>query len=130
MATLGIAQVRFYSDGNENNTEKFNLTGLEDNEEEKKLIHTDFCSNEAFKDFIPIRRLGIQTLPGTRFYLNGNTEPVIVGPSGVYELDLSSETSAVLSSLSFDIKSMEIINNLSNGYLIIDMIYNKEDGTA
>lgn len=120
MATLGIAQIRFYSDGNDNNT-KINGTSIN---------YIDFCAPDAFKNFIPIRRLGIQTLPGTRFFLNGNTEPIIVGPTGVYELDLANETSAVLSSLSFDLQSMEIINDLPNGYLIIDMIYNKEDSTS
>ena len=40
----------------------------------------------------PIVQLGIQTLPGTKFYLNNSIEPIIVGYTGIYELDLDNQT--------------------------------------
>jgi hypothetical protein len=44
-------------------------------------------------------------LPGTRFYLNNNIEaPVIVGPTGIYELDL--ENISEINNLYFDLKSL------------------------
>ena len=36
-----------------------------------------------------IASLGIQTLPGVKFYLNNSqVDPIIIGPSGIYELGI------------------------------------------
>jgi hypothetical protein len=37
---------------------------------------------------MPIVQLGIQSVPGTKFYLNGSNNPIIIGNTGIYELDL------------------------------------------
>ena len=73
---------------------------------------------------IPIIQLGIQSLPGTKFYLNNSYNPVIIGNTGIYELDLNGL--AEVTSLQFDQKTLQAIHNNSNAYLIIDIIY--EDG--
>ena len=70
-----IMQFRYYSKGDEKNSPHYiTIAGL--------------TTGQIFRDFLPMSHLGIQTLPGTRFYLNGNTYPVIVGHSGLYELEL------------------------------------------
>lgn len=81
-----------------------------------------YCNETSFSYFAPIEQLGIQTLPGTKFYLNQSEEPIIIGGTGIYELDLRN-TTAILSSLRFDAESMDIIDKVDNGYLIIDIVY-------
>lgn len=81
-----------------------------------------YCNETSFSYFAPIEQLGIQTLPGTKFYLNQSLDPIIIGGTGMYELDLRN-TTAILSSLRFDVESMETIKTLDNGYLIIDLVY-------
>lgn len=104
-----IMQFRYYEDGNESNQPK-NATA-------EKLV-----DGTIFKDYFPFTQLGIQTLPGTRFYLNDNVEAsIIVGSTGIYELDL--DGIAKIENLTFDSKSLELINSNNNAYLIIDVIY-------
>ena len=76
----------------------------------------------VFAKYLPFTQLGIQALPGTRFYLNDNIEgPVIVGSTGIYELEL--EGISKISSLKFDSKSLKLIADNPNAFLIIDVIY-------
>ena len=107
-AATGITQMRFYNDDNERNT--------------PFKYHLSFCDNTSFSKYAPIKQFSIQTLPGTRFYLNQSLKPIIVGASGIYELDLR-DTPARLTSIRFERSSMEIINESDNGYLIIDLIH-------
>jgi hypothetical protein len=61
-------------------------------------------------------------LPNTKFYLNNSLDGyIIVGPTGVYELNL--EGISEIGDLGFDRKSLELIRDNPNGYLIIDVIY-------
>jgi len=45
-------------------------------------------------------------LPGTKFNLNANLDPIVVGVSGMYELDLTN-SSAVITSLTFEKSSLD-----------------------
>jgi len=45
-------------------------------------------------------------LPGTKFNLNANLDPIIIGQSGMYELDLTN-SSAILTSLTFEKDSLD-----------------------
>lgn len=108
-----IAQFRFYSDGHENNYPFKN--------------YQNYCSSESFGYYRPIHQLGIQTLPGTKIYLNQSLNPIVIGGTGVYEIDCTG-TGATITSFRVEQASMETINNLPNGYLIIDIVYgDKED---
>ena len=104
-----IMQFRYYSDGHGNNQPP-NLT-------KDKLI-----SGEAFQDIASITQLGIQTLPGVRFYLNNAdaSTPIIVGSTGIYELEL--EGISEIDNLWFFSNSLKAISENPNAYLIIDMI--------
>lgn len=110
-----IKQFRYYSDKNENN-------------QPPSLTANELANGTAFKDIVAITQLGIQTLPGIRFYLNnsrasdsGNNECVIIGSTGIYELDLDGISE--ITQLNFASEQLEnnIANN-PNAYLIIDMI--------
>ena len=72
-----------------------------------------------------ITQLGIQTLPGTKFFLNNGITPVIVGYTGIYELDLRSE--AEITALSFDSSSINTISSINGAYLIVDAVYEVEE---
>lgn len=88
--------------------------------------YQNLISGSAFSKCVPIIQLGIQSLPGTKFYLNGSNNPIIIGNTGIYELNLQGLSE--ISSLQFDARSLELISNNESAYLIIDMIYDKEDG--
>lgn len=105
-----IMQFRYYNDeqGNNNQPEDLNAESLN--------------KGTIFAKYLPFTQLGIQTLPGTRFFLNDNIEgPVIIGSTGIYELEL--EGISKITSLKFDSKSLKLIADNPNAFLIIDVIY-------
>lgn len=77
------------------------------------------------KGLAAITQLGIQALPGTKFYLNNAKKPIIIGATGIYELDL--EGISEINSLSFDADSIKVIEEVGNAYLIVDALYNVEE---
>lgn len=108
---------------------QFRYFGREDtrnypNEENlKNLLNT----GELFNDCSPITQLGIQAPAGTMFYLNNNeerTNPIIIGYSGIYELNL--EGIAEIYTLSFEESSLSAIDRLPQSHLIIDIVYEGE----
>lgn len=111
MATR-ITQFRYYAEDNKNNFPS-------------KNTWASYCTQETFKKYTPIMQLGIQTLPGTKFYLNSAITPIIVGSTGVFELDVTN-TTASITGLRIDQGSMELIRDLPNGYLIIDLVYGEQ----
>lgn len=106
-----IKQIRYYQDNNSNNYPE-NVTS-------RNLI-----SGTIFSVYTPILQLGIQSLPGTKFYLNGSSNPIIIGSTGIYELNLQGLIK--INALQFDSRSLKTIQNNTNAYLIIDILY--EDG--
>ncbi len=74
---------------------------------------------------MPISQLGIQSLPGTKFYLNGAVNPITLGVSGIYDLDI--KNGARINDLKFNKQSLNRVNNELNGYLIVDVLYGEED---
>ena len=112
-----LMQFRYYGDQLENN----NLSNIE----YKQLIsgsHFISCKPNATS----IASLGIQTLPGVKFYLNNSqVDPILVGPSGIYELGINENYE--ITGLQFDRKSLDLIDANSGAYLIIDVVYNVEE---
>lgn len=100
----------------------------------KGAISNDFVSGNIFsggtsldsKSYYPIIQLGIQALPGTKFYLNDSIEPIIIGARGLFELDLDGV--AEITQLSFDPSSINLIKTIDNAYVIIDIVY--DDGAG
>ena len=105
-----VKQIRYYGEGHTNNY--------------GGPTYRNLISGSVFKNYVPIIQLGIQTLPGTKFYLNGSNNPIIIGNTGIYELDLQGLSE--INSLQFDASSLVLIKDNASAYLIIDMIY--EDG--
>lgn len=113
MANL-VKQFRYYDDPD-------NETDIVTKNYPADATSNDYKSGDIFKPYFPILQLGIQALPGTMFYLNDAEDPVIIGRTGIYELDLEEETE--ISKLQFDSDSIEAIKGNFNAYLIVDIIY-------
>ena len=90
------------------------------------LTKAKLVSGTAFESCTPIIKLGIQTIPGVKFRVNANIDYIIVGATGIYELDLS-DSSATIQTLNFYEGSIQTINQNEDAYLIIDILYNGED---
>jgi hypothetical protein len=63
-------------------------------------------------------------LPGTKFYLNNSNDPVIIGNTGIYELNLNGLSE--ITAIEFDRASINSIALNNSAYLIVDILY--EDG--
>ena len=99
-------QVRFFGVSNKNNY----FT-------ESKEGWTGLINGKAFK--YPIVQLGVQALPGTRLLINNSSTPIIIGATGIYELDIDGLSS--ISSLKFQRSQLENMPDSSS--IIIDYVY-------
>ena len=98
-----IMQFRYYGTKNKNNFPANIKAG-------------DFSTEDFFKDYYPIHYIKIQGPTNSiKFWINFNSNSVMLGPSGVYELDL--QNFSTIEDLKFSIPS-----NISEP-LIIDLIY-------
>lgn len=79
-------------------------------------------SGTIFDDTVPIIQLGIQALPGTRFRINSNIDWIVMGNTGIYEIDLAN-SSALITSLQFEPDSLEVVDQCEDAYLIVDILY-------
>ncbi len=91
----------------------------------KSLTDSQMRSGAIFSKRTPIKQLGIQTLPGIKFYLNNSIEPIVVGATGIYELNV--ENLAEITALAFDKTAIETINNNGSSYIIVDIMYEVEE---
>lgn len=107
-----IQQVRYYQQGDSRN-------------QPAGLAMNHLASGSVFNGYYPIVQLGIQSLPGLKFYLNNGTSPIILGYTGIYDLELDGMTE--ITKLQFDAKSLNLINANPDSYLIVDFIYESED---
>lgn len=90
------------------------------NNQPSNISASNLASGHIFSGYLPITQLGIQTLPGTKFYLNDSIYPVVIGSTGIYELDLKGVTQ--ITEIHFDKRSLNLINENNNAYLIVDII--------
>lgn len=114
-----VKQYRYYGENNAlNYPSKIKLDSLETGQ--IFILESDVSA--------PIVGLGIQTIPGIKFHLNGDPgDPIVVGASGIYELEL--QNNYEIDMLQFERNSLnQLINTRSNNaYLIIDAIYETGD---
>ena len=92
-----------------------------------KLVIGDFGKDAEGIPYFPISKLGIQTMPGVKFYLNDNdidNIPVIINNTGIFELDLKDKVR--INNLKFDAISLNSIQNNPNKYIIIDIVYGND----
>ena len=107
-----VQQIRYYGDhkSDSDKNQPANLTG------------NRLRSGSVFNEFTPMKQIGIQTVPGVKFYLNNSIEPIIIGSTGIYELNVENLTE--ITALSFDTTSINMINQIpSTGYIIVDILY-------
>lgn len=116
-----IKQYRYYNDSNDSTTRN-QPAFLSDGS--TPVTYSQFVNGSVFGTCYPVLQLGIQALPGTKFYLNEASDPIIVGNTGIYELDLEGKTE--ISKIQFEARSMRLIRDNQNAYLIVDIIY--DDG--
>lgn len=103
-----IKQIRYYADGSaENFPSSVNKNALQ--------------NGTAFRPYYPITQLGVQAIPGTKFYINGNKYPIIIGYTGIFELN--SSLNYLVNSLTFSEESLNLINDNDNAYLLVDFVY-------
>lgn len=112
----GIKQFRYYSENHEDNAPN---TG----DPNTTASLNNFANGNVFRNanVYPIVQLGIQTLPGTKVYVNGSIDPIVIGSTGIYELDLQNRAEIV--SLMFDSTSLMAIRDSDAGYLIVDVLF-------
>lgn len=93
------------------------------------LTHFGMVSGEAFNPTnaigVIITQLGIQAPPGTKFTINGSSQPIIIGATGIYELNVEGLTS--INSISFNGDSLRNVELNPSSYIIVDYIYEQED---
>lgn len=69
-----------------------------------------------------ISHLGIQGVPGTKFYLNNSSFPIVIGSTGIYELDLG--VVGQIHSIKFDANTLNAYyTSTSQTRLLIDIVY-------
>ena len=90
---------------------QFRYAGQEDTEKWTTDLFADLGGE--------VTQLGIQAPPETTFYLNGFENPLQVGCTGIYELDLEGLTT--LTELKFSKESLVQT-------IIVDIVYNTMDG--
>lgn len=113
-----VGQIRYYggTSGNTAGTGKRNYP--------EGLTRNSLRYGNVFNSIYPIVQLGIQTLPGVKIYINNYTDPIIIGATGIYELDVDGISN--ITDLQFDNTSLDMIDNNANAYIIIDYIYETE----
>ena len=108
-----IKQYRYFGEVNENSeTVKSNVT--------KERLKGG--STEAALCPGNLTKLGIQTLPGVMFTVTQDNEYIIIGMSGIFELDLTNSITTI-NYLAIHPNSLNMIDNNPGGYIIIDMEY-------
>lgn len=106
-----IQQLRYYGPNSENNSPA-------------SASSAKWINGQVFNSYYPIIQLGIQAIPGTKFYLNQSSDPICIGATGLFELDLSG--GAEITDITFSSASIANIANNSHAGLIVDIIYEKD----
>lgn len=79
-----------------------------------------FVSGDILQDFYPLKAIGIQTIPGAKIYINNNDNYVVIGSTGIYELENIGEN---IVSIKLDRETLNLIKGNLNTFLIYDFLY-------
>ena len=107
-----VGQIRWFGDNSANNWPR-------------TITLNNFRRRTIFPDSYAIIQLGIQTLPGTKIYLNASETPIIIGATGIYELSVDGLSN--ITSVLFDNSSLMTIKENGNAYILIDYIYEETE---
>ena len=89
------------------------------------LTAEQLVSGSCFNSYLPAVEIGVAALPGTKFYINGLDNPIIVNFSGLFNLRFKEV--GLVDSISFDPNTIEYIKTNDSAYLIVDLIYYKDE---
>ena len=78
-----------------------------------------FFKGNWFQDIGAVSHLGVQAMPGIRFYLNNSSSSISVVQTGIYELDLGDL--GIIQSFKLDFSSFDA-KDLKYG-IIVDVVY-------
>ena len=115
-----VYQFRYYGEGSDKNYHP----SMED-KEYTKINAENLQFGTAFQEYMPVRQLGIQSIPGTKFYLNDSVSPIVIGSTGIYEIELNSLVE--IQRLSFDFESIETVQKSPTSFIIVDILCEKEN---
>lgn len=76
--------------------------------------------NNIFGGLSSITQMGIQGRPGTTMFLNGQEYPIIIGETGIFEIDL--QNYGQIFSIRFTSESLDAYQ-IHDDRLLIDIIY-------
>lgn len=113
---MALKQIRYYGSKNENNFPKL--------EEVKDEIrgNSDLETIQNLLSEKPITKIGIQSVPGLQFYLNGyNQFPIEINGSGIFEIDL--QNMVTINQIEFDKTRWQELAKTPKGipyFLLID----------
>lgn len=83
---------------------------------------TALTKGNIFQNHSGISKLGIQCRPNTHFTLNDSQYEIVVGETGIYEIDL--EGYGIIKSIQFNAKDLEVYNQPEvTDRLLIDIVY-------
>ena len=83
---------------------------------------TALTSGNIFQDYGTITKLGIQCRPNTRFRLNESSYDIVVGETGIYEIDL--EGYGTIFDIKFNANDLRIYDQEGvTDRLLIDIVY-------
>lgn len=74
-----------------------------------------------FQNYNTISQMGIQGRPGTSFYLNNSEFPIVLGETGIYEIDLQDR--GTIYSIGFVDNSAFSYYSTLGDRLLIDIVY-------
>ena len=109
-----IKQFRYYGEDHQDNFPQYtNYYGM-------------LKSGNILQGLGVVSQLGIQARPETKFYLNGSDSPIVIGKTGIFELDLDGR--GIITSIRFDPKSLDDYNAPNNtDRLLVDVVYEGVD---
>lgn len=83
---------------------------------------TALTSGNIFQDYGSISKMGIQCRPNTRFRLNDSSYEIVVGETGIYEIDL--EGYGTIFKIQFNADDLRIYDQAGvTDRLLIDIVY-------
>lgn len=85
----------------------------------EETTYAALAAGNIFANYSPVTQLGIQADPGVKFYVNNSTAPIMIGDTGIYELDL--EGLGTISAIRFDRNNLAAVTEA--GPIMIDIIY-------
>lgn len=106
-----VKQFRYYGD-----SDARNYPGAGD-VSKNPMKRATLKSGSVFSEYMPIVQLGIQTYPGIKFYVNNSSNPIIVGQTGIYELNV--EGLSEITSLRFDGTVLDAIERSVTGNTVV-----------